>query len=110
MTTYNLKRVRELANEKLIKDTGIEDIEPLSDEEFHLYFLLKNITENIDDWKFYITDDAYEKIVEPFTKLYNISSEILEDFSLDEHLEQIKMEREIKGFIELGNDLWMIRE
>lgn len=110
MTTYNIARVRELANKKLIKDTEVKDIEPLSDKEFHLYFLIKNATKDINDWKFYTTDDVYDEIINPFVKFYGVRQEFVEDFSVDECLEQIKMEREIKGFIELSEDLYMIKE
>lgn len=108
MTIYNLARVRELANEKARKDTEIEDIE-LSDEEFRLYFLLHNIAENLEEWKFYTSDDIYDEIIDKDDNLRKMYGDPY-DMGMDDCLEEAKSERLIKGFLELGNDLWMIYE
>lgn len=107
MSTYNYKRVEEIANEKLRKDTGIDDIEPLESYEMQLYFILLNAVEDINQYKFYLHDDVVDEIICQDPDLSQMSNY---EFDTDEVLEQAKMEGIIGGFVNLSNDLYLIKE
>ena len=105
MTTWNLQRVREVANKKLKEDTKLDDIE-LSNMEFDLYFMLLNIAKDINEWKFYLSDDVVDEFIVD-TEYY---SAYIMECTIDECLEDMKTVGDIEGFLELGNDLWLIKE
>lgn len=122
MSIYNLSRVKELAIEKMKQDLGeqgytrdnkffksdeeYEEFFTIEKEEFKLYMLLHNIAEDIKEWTFYTSDTVYDEIIAPNSELKSM----YEYFDTEECLEEAKSERLIKGFLELGNDLWMIYE
>ena len=117
MGLYNKKRVKELAEEKMRKELSqyYDDLEnynltTMSEEEFRKYYLLTQILpENIlkEKWHFYTTDTIYEEIIER-TDIYKEDRDGVYDTEM--YLEHLLTENEICGFLELGNDLWILRE
>lgn len=122
MSIYNFARVRELAIEKMKKDLGKQgynrenkifktdedytEFYSLDKTEFHNYMILHNIVRDINEWTFYTSDSIYDEILTPNKPLY----QMYEHFDIDECLEEAKSERIIDGFIELGGDLWLVKD
>lgn len=121
MSIYDTRRVKELAIKKMKEDLSkqgyskedsyfktIEEYEEfytLNSEEFELYMLLHNIAEDINEWTFHTSDTVYDDFIKPYNEIH----QMLEYLSIDECLEEAKSEDIIKGFLELGNDLWLIK-
>ena len=122
MSIYNFQRVKELAIEKMKKDLGeqgydredeyfktdqeYEEFYTLDNVEFNNYMTLHHIAKDINEWTFYTSDTVYDNIIVVNREL----KDMYEHFDTEECLEEAKSERIIDGFIELGGDLWMIKD
>ena len=122
MSIYDLSRVKELAIEKMKKDLGkqgytrdnkffrtdeeYEKFFTLDKNEFRLYMLLHDIVKDTDAYTFYISDSVYDEIIAQNRELKSM----YEHFDMDECLEEAKTENIIDGFLDLGNDLWLIKD
>ena len=109
MSIYDTRRVKELAIKKMKEDLSKQgyskEFYTLDNKEFELYMLLHNIAEDINEWTFHTSDTIYDDFIKPYNEIH----QMLEYLSIDECLEEAKSEDIIKGFLELGNDLWLIK-
>ena len=120
MSVYNKERIKELFEEQLKKDLTEEGRgEPINvsftlskDEFIRLWYVFQiseypNTSDFFNHWKFYLSDDISEEIILEDNELKQMYSDPY-DFTIDECLEEAKEIKLIKGFFELGNDLWII--
>ena len=114
MSVYNLPRVKELANEQMRKDLIAHKHmkDGLTKQELNKFFTLFHIveecisTEIFAYWKFYTHDDIYEYII---NNVYELK-QMCRDFDTEEILEEAKSMQEIYGFMQLSDDLYLIKE
>lgn len=121
MSIYDMNRVKELCEQQLEKDLTQSEEEPinaeftLTDNEFKKLWCIFQASEHYNtpnfftDWKFYLSDDVADKIIFEDSKLEHMYGEPY-DFTIEECLEEAKREKIIKGFVEISEDLWIIKQ
>ena len=79
----------------------------LNEDDMHQFLTFHNIVDDIDEWEFYTTDNIGDMIIDTDIELK--AKFECEYASINECLEWAKIQEMIKGFCEIGGDIWLIK-